>query len=171
MSKFQDVDPGTSQQIKDVGTIAANSANDLSHQTLRGANEGQSFLAHADNFDRGLGGSMSAMRSAIDGRMNQKANLERDRLKTQVDYEAINRRFQRLATATDLANQEMAHNQRAAQLRYQQRLAKRQMRGQILGAVLGTVGAIGGAIYGGPAGAMAGAQVGNSLGNMAGSNL
>lgn len=169
MSQFKNVDAETSGRIRDIGNIAANtSAQDLSNQTLRGTETAQSFLSQGSGFDAGLGGNLDAMRAAIDGRVNQQFQQERGRLKTQTDYEAINRRFSRLAQATDLANQEFAHNERAKQLRYQQRLAKRQMRGQVLGAVLGTAGAVGGAVFGGPAGAMAGAQVGSALGNIAG---
>lgn len=161
-----EVNDETRQRIDEFDKGARVSSSDLARQQLARADVGQRFIAPDQSFEGGLGGDISgpAFSDAINRKALQRYGQEMGSLRKRVNYQALNRKFDRLNQAAELVSMENAHNERVYQMRYRMAQERKARRGAVLGNVLGLVGTVVGGIYGGPGGAAAGGAVGRSLG-------
>lgn len=160
-----------SGRISEIYGDANQSADQIAQDTMKGTGDGASLL-DGDSFDESIAYSNDGLKRAIQNRSKGDYGRSMQALKTNVNFEAMNRKFDKLKNAAGPVSQEHAHNERARQLRYVERQRKKALRGQLIGSVLGIGGAIGGAMIapGGSAagGAIAGNMIGTGLGNTLG---
>lgn len=159
-----------SGRISEIYGDANKPAEQIAQETMKGTDDGASLL-EGDNFDDNIAYSNEGLKRAIQNRSKGDYGRSMKALKTNVSFDSMNRKFDKLKNAAALVSAEHQHNERARQLRYIERQRKKALRGQIIGSVLGIGGAIGGAMIAPVGGAGAGAIAGNMIGTGIGNTL
>lgn len=153
------------------GEARSTTAEGLNQNYSQDLGKARGLLNSGDGgFNDRLGYDNKVVRDAIKSKYNQDFAQSEKKIKLQNMMNANEDQLKRLSVASNMANEEVATNQRKWELKQKMDQQRRAARAQMVGAVLGIAGGIaGGVVTGGsPMGIMAGAQLGQGVGQVAG---
>lgn len=156
---------------KEVGDLVSDNRTNsgVAQDYMRGADVGKGLLTQNDTYGSGLAYG-NPMSQAIKQRAMSDYNSQYKDISNRALRAASEDHIRNLASATQMASEEVQMNRQKEMLKNQIDQANKRARGQVLGTVLGITGGIAGAYVGGPAGAAAGYSAGQGVGNMVGSS-
>jgi len=154
---------------KEIGDLVSDNRTNagVAQDYMRGTGAGRGLLTQEDTYNSGLAYG-NPMSHAIKQRAMNDYNTQYKEISNRALRAASEDHIRNLASASQMANEEVQMNRQKEMLKNQIDQANKRARGQVLGTVLGITGGIAGAYAGGPAGAMAGYSAGQGVGNMVG---